>query len=803
MATLQQQIADLRRRLNALPADAKAAELTPLEADARALLTASKNTSFEEEARAVFAELANRSARPAPLPESGVVRGIVRRGRIRMELAADESDYDAAIDILAGALEQDPQNADALDLLKQAAARGPQLGMKVRDLLARYGLEDELRASPDPTVPPSTAATTASAAPQPETPSANPYLNAQNDPRRATSVFSVYNNAPVAASASAAPVDTNEVASLNGDITQAYYAGDYQRTVELSNRLLAIQPDNPTALDYRAKSEDNLIRGIVPDHRIPFDARVAYNRANSLVRAGNYDEAARLYREARDIAERAGIPSWKDAEQALLDIQDLSLAREMLNDGDRLLATDDWTGALRKYEGAMRVVSSDPMAQERIDLIKRVQEQYDRTAVQLNMLSGSPTERAASLQNLIGQLGALRQILPASQKLQAITTDAERKLGSIRAQLLDQGRASLSRIEQAATIEDRQKTVAEAVRALELAASLEPGDSDVGAALQAARAQEKSAADARQTLERVTALIAQNFDAELAQARTMLANLREYTQDPRYRSLVTDLHARYMERVESALDRRNAPEAERWLALTKDEPFRGLGRRSELAQLEDEARGLKRQRSMRGGAIIGGIIVALFAIGVFARPVWSPLIFPPTPTLTYTPSSTPTQSHTPTTTATFTATFTPTSTFTPSATYTPSKTRTPTTTPTDTDTPTFTPTFTLTYTPSYTPTITPTFTATYTPTITPTPAVKCVVVAVNSVVIRSRPTLNAPRITESGNGRTMEVMELRLGTDDGLTWYQVRFSVDSNPVTGWVRSDVVSNKPDAACPVLP
>ena len=77
-----------------------------------------------------------------------------------------------------------------------------------------------------------------------------------------------------------------------------------------------------------------LIRGIVPDHRIPFEARVAYNRANSLVRAGNYEQASGLYREARELAERDGILTWKDVEQALLDIQDLALARE-LSDGRR------------------------------------------------------------------------------------------------------------------------------------------------------------------------------------------------------------------------------------------------------------------------------------------------------------------------------------------------------------------------------------------------------------------------------------------------------------------------------------
>src|SRR5579872_1982299 len=118
MATLQQQIADLRRKIEALPADARSAEIAPLEADARTLLTSSKNTPYEDDAKALFTDLARRSA--APPPESSATRGLLRRARIRMEIAADDDDFDEAIDILADALAQDPTNADTIALLRQA-----------------------------------------------------------------------------------------------------------------------------------------------------------------------------------------------------------------------------------------------------------------------------------------------------------------------------------------------------------------------------------------------------------------------------------------------------------------------------------------------------------------------------------------------------------------------------------------------------------------------------------------------------------------------------------------------------------
>jgi tetratricopeptide (TPR) repeat protein len=821
MATLQQQLADLRRRIEALPPDARPAEIAPLEAEARSLLTASKNTPSEEAARALFAELARRSAPPAP--EVVSQRAMLRRARIRMEMAAGDEDYDEAIDILAQVIDQEPTNGDALALLQQAAGRGPQHQMKVRDLLARYGQK-----LPDPAPPPPPPAQpTASPSPRTESAPVSPSVPSPMPPTARPDP----DPAPPRGG-TGVPQPNAAVDSLMAEVTQAYYAGDYQRTVDLAVRVLSLQPDNAAALDYRQKAEDNLIRGIVPDHRIPFDARVAYNRANSLVRAGNYDEAGRLYREARDIAERAGISTWKDAEQALLDIQDLALAREMLAEGDRLLAGDDWMEALRKYEGAQRVVSSDPVAQDRIDLVKRVQDQYNKASVQLNITSGSLTERVANLQRVLETLNNLRQVLPGSARLQKMATDTTSALNTVKAQLIDQGRAAMTRAEAASVLEEKMRLTSEAVRALEAANNIDPGDTTLAGLLQTARQNEAQISEARQIIERASALMAQNFDNELSQARTMLAGLRNYAQDPRYRTIVGELLMRHIERIETALDRRDAATAERWLAIAKDDPFRMLGRRSELLQLEDEIRNLQRGKVVRSGIFGGGIVIILAILAALTQPVWLPLIVPPTatptststptntPTSTPTPTFTPSETNTPTPTLTpsdtatptatltpsFTATvtntptptITPTWTWTPSLTYTPSFTVTASLTPTHTNTPTHTYTPTPTYTPSETPTITPSPTVTPTPTITltpsitatatitPTPPIRCTVITIEQAIVRSRPNLGAQPISTARSNQQMDVLEI--AAVDGFAWYRVQYFVDGLPVTGWVQA---------------
>jgi tetratricopeptide (TPR) repeat protein len=776
MADLRQQLDNLRRQLDALPSSATASEIAQLESEARALLAQSKNTQYESEARELFAELARHSAPQSP--EAATVRGLLRRARIRIEIAGDEDDVDEAIDILAEALDHDPNNQETLELLRQAAQRSPHLELKVRGLLERYGLEEEEEA-PASSAPP---------APPQEAPSR-----------------------PAPPPPAAAPPEAGS--ALLSDITQAYYSGDYERTIDLANRLLADDPGNAQAQDYRQKAEDNLLRGVVPDHRIPFDARIAYNRANSLVRAGNYDEAERLYREARDLAARAGITSWKDVEQALLDIQDLALARELLAEGDRLLAADDWDGALQKYEGAMRVVPNDPLAKERIDLVRNVRQQFDQATVQLNMTTGSLSDRARELQRLLHTLAALRQLLPGSERLKRLTKEIEERVENIIAQLYNQAQGALTRAESVTVLEERLRLVTEATRSLEVAAELVPGDDDINSLLQRARQSEADMGEARHVIERASALIAQNYENELSQARTMLAGLRNYAQDPRYRMVVSDLLARHLERAEAALDNNDPNSAQRWLDIAKEEPFRILGRRTDILRLEEEVRHMRRRRY--GVWAVSGIviIIVLAAVGFATKSTWSPILNPPTrtptltpsitptPTLTSTPSVTPTPTYTPTVTPTPTFTFTPS--ITPTFTWTPTSTETPTPTwtPTPTSTPTYTYTPSITPTPSDTPTPTPTPTYTYTPSITPTPSVLCEVFAPTSVNVRAQPNPVSTLIHGASPGQTMDVMAQQLGTDN-QRWFQVTFQVGGGSVTGWVRADLVQQIGNRPCPPL-
>jgi hypothetical protein len=258
----------------------------------------------------------------------------------------------------------------------------------------------------------------------------------------------------------------------------------------------------------------------------------------------------------------------------------------------------------------------------------------------------------------------------------------------------------------------------------------------------------------------------------------MLAGLKEYAQDSRYRSVVSDLLARIVERAVAALDEGSVDEAQALVEIAREEPFTILGRRPEVARVEQQIRSLRQRNRLRLLAAVGGGLILIALVLLLTRDTWQPVLFPP-------PTATPT------------ATFTPSMTFTPSNTATITPTPTDTATPTNTATPTDTPTPTLT--PSNTATPTHTLTPTDTPTATATPEFLCVVVNTSgeSKFVRAQPTVSSAQISLLPNGRQANVLEIQR-TQNGERWYRITFEIDGAQVTGWTRSDNVVESTD--CP---
>jgi hypothetical protein len=266
----------------------------------------------------------------------------------------------------------------------------------------------------------------------------------------------------------------------------------------------------------------------------------------------------------------------------------------------------------------------------------------------------------------------------------------------------------------------------------------------------------------------------------------MLAGLKEYAQDSRYRSVVSDLLARIVERAVGALDDGSLDEAQALIDIAREEPFTILGRRPEVSRVEQQVKAARQRNRMRVLGAIGGGVIVIALVALLTRDFWQPVLFPPptaTPTATYTPSMTFTSSATPTASHTATATYTPTDTATPTNTYTPTRTPTPT------------------FTPSDTPTPTNTSTPTETPTITPTPQFLCQVINLNpeSRFVRAQPSVNAAQVGLLPPATIANVLEQQRA--GGQIWYRITFAIEGSQITGWTAESNVQPVNDA-CPEL-
>ncbi|MBC7870843.1 MAG: hypothetical protein H7Y09_08380, partial [Chitinophagaceae bacterium] len=219
-SNLQQRLDDLRSQLQNLPEDMDANAIGQLERAARSLLADAKNTPYEPAAQALFAELARTSSPTSPT--AATVRGLVRRARIRIEIAGDDDDIDEAIDILAEGLALNAQDADVISLLSEAAAKGQQAAQRVNDLFARYGVQRPAAITPS-TPPPVNAVT------PPSYPTSSGYPAPEEQIYQETPTRRMPGRGPLYA--------TPDIDEMQSELTQAYYSGDYQQTVDLANRI--------------------------------------------------------------------------------------------------------------------------------------------------------------------------------------------------------------------------------------------------------------------------------------------------------------------------------------------------------------------------------------------------------------------------------------------------------------------------------------------------------------------------------------------------------------------------------------
>ena len=207
-----------------------------------------------------------------------------------------------------------------------------------------------------------------------------------------------------------------------------------------------MSPDDQEAKDRLAQIEDNIRRGIVPDSRVPFEARVAFGRAQSLERAGRFEEARESYRSALMEARQGGplLQNWQPAVEAMLRIDNSIIARETRDEADALMQSDRWREAMEKYETVLKLLPDDSHAADRLHLLHKLQEQSDAARTRLKMMSGNLVETSQSVVAVMRTIRELRPKMPESQQLADLEAEIHAESQTLKDRLLERGQQLLS-----------------------------------------------------------------------------------------------------------------------------------------------------------------------------------------------------------------------------------------------------------------------------------------------------------------------------------------------------------------------
>lgn len=148
------------------------------------------------------------------------------------------------------------------------------------------------------------------------------------------------------------------------DADDNYYAGEYERAVQLYHQVLKLDPENIRAKEYLAKAE---IKRTAPEsiNELPRSALQLYRRARSHIAARDFLTAIRLINAAIESANENG-KEYPDAERSLDEAQDLLIADEFWKKGKDIAEKGQYKEAISFYEKAIKLDPTNQLLRQEI-----------------------------------------------------------------------------------------------------------------------------------------------------------------------------------------------------------------------------------------------------------------------------------------------------------------------------------------------------------------------------------------------------------------------------------------------------
>ncbi len=190
------------------------------------------------------------------------------------------------------------------------------------------------------------------------------------------------------------------IQDFSADADDAYYAGEYERAIQLYRQVLKLDPENAHAKDHIAKAEIKRITGETASG-LPRAAEQFYRRARSFIAAREVVTAMNLLSAAIEAA-RAKDMKYPEAEEALNNMNNLLLADDFKQKARQSMRSEQWKDALELYSKALALDPTDDVVRKEADSLQ-------------NLLEAATLVQSGRISKLFAPLGRWQSTLDAAR----------------------------------------------------------------------------------------------------------------------------------------------------------------------------------------------------------------------------------------------------------------------------------------------------------------------------------------------------------------------------------------------------
>lgn len=192
------------------------------------------------------------------------------------------------------------------------------------------------------------------------------------------------------------------------DADDAYYAGEFDKAINLYSKVLQHEPDNKRAQMQLEKAELNRI-GQQPNRKLSRDAMQNYRRARSFIAARDINSAIGMLNAAIEEAQEQGL-RFQEAEELLGSQLGLQIAAQYKDQAIKLVQDGNWDDAIEKYDQILKLDPTDDASQSMREKLNNLTGS-EAILVTLSDSLDTDSDRKAKLDNIASSIKAGEGIL--------------------------------------------------------------------------------------------------------------------------------------------------------------------------------------------------------------------------------------------------------------------------------------------------------------------------------------------------------------------------------------------------------